>query len=82
MRHIAAIPRLRVLQAQGTVATDDGFVAIGKSRSIEAIWGRECRTARERLRGVGGDAGADEPRRQLQARRRRRTRVAADASRR
>jgi hypothetical protein len=42
MRHIAAIPRLRALNAQGTVASDDGFVALSKSRSIEGIWGREC----------------------------------------
>jgi len=42
MRHIAAIPRLRTLQAQGTVATDDGFVALSKSQSLEHIWGREC----------------------------------------
>ena len=42
MRHIAAIPKLRALQAQGTVATDDGFVALSRSQSIEHIWGREC----------------------------------------
>jgi hypothetical protein len=42
MRHIAAIPKLRALQAQGTVATDDGFVALSRSRTLEHIWGREC----------------------------------------
>src|SRR5262249_14491563 len=42
MRHIAAIPRLRMLMAQGTVATDDGFVALSQSQTIEYIWGREC----------------------------------------
>ena len=42
MRHIAAIPKLRALQIQGTVATDDGFVALSRSRTIEHIWGREC----------------------------------------
>jgi hypothetical protein len=42
MRHIAAIPRLHVLMAQGTVATDEGFVALSASSSIEYIWGREC----------------------------------------
>lgn len=42
MRHIAAIPKLRGLQAQGTVATDDGFVALSASRTIEHIWGRAC----------------------------------------
>jgi F-box/leucine-rich repeat protein 14 len=42
MRHIAAMPRLRRLRAQGTVATDDGFEALSQSRTIESIWGREC----------------------------------------
>ena len=42
MRYIAAIPQLRMLMAQGTVATDDGFEALSQSRTIEYIWGREC----------------------------------------
>lgn len=42
MRHISAIPRLRMLMAQGTVAGDDGFVALSRSQTIEYIWGREC----------------------------------------
>lgn len=42
MRHIAAIPRLRMLMGQGTVASDDGFVALSSSKTIEYIWGREC----------------------------------------
>jgi hypothetical protein len=42
MRHIASIPRLRKLRAQGTVATDDGFVALSRSASLEKFWGREC----------------------------------------
>jgi ankyrin repeat protein len=42
MRHIAALPRLRMLMAQGTVASDDGFVALSGSQTIEYIWGREC----------------------------------------
>jgi len=42
MRQIAGIPRLRMLMAQGTVATDDGFEALSRSRTIEYIWGREC----------------------------------------
>lgn len=42
MRHISAIPRLRMLLAQGTVATDDGFVALSRSQTLEYIWGREC----------------------------------------
>lgn len=42
MRHIAAMPKLRMLQAQGTVATDAGFETLSRSRTIEYIWGREC----------------------------------------
>jgi hypothetical protein len=42
MRHIAAIPKLRMLMGQGAVATDDGFVALSRSRTIEYIWGRDC----------------------------------------
>ncbi len=57
MRHIAAIPRLRMLMAQGTVATDDGFTALSQSRTIEHIWGREC----PNLRGRGFAALADMP---------------------
>jgi hypothetical protein len=42
MRHIAAIPGLRMLMGQGTVASDDGFAALSHSQTIEYIWGREC----------------------------------------
>jgi hypothetical protein len=42
MRHIGSMPRLRRLRAQGTVATDAGFEALSRSRTIESIWGREC----------------------------------------
>jgi hypothetical protein len=42
MRYIAAIPRLRMLMAQGTVASDAGFAALSRSATIEYIWGREC----------------------------------------
>src|SRR5262249_14827806 len=42
MRHIAAMPRLRNLRIQETVATDEGFEALGQSQSIEWIWGRDC----------------------------------------
>jgi len=42
MRHIAAMPRLRKLRAQESVATDDGFITLSESKSIEHIWGREC----------------------------------------
>jgi hypothetical protein len=42
MRHISRLPRLRMLQAQGTVATDEGFRALSASRSLEFLWGRDC----------------------------------------
>lgn len=42
MRHIAALPRLRRLRIQESAATEDGFVALARSRSIESIWGRVC----------------------------------------
>ena len=42
MRHIASIPNLRMLMAQGTVATDKGFAALSRSQTLEYIWGREC----------------------------------------
>ena len=42
MRHIAAIPGLRMLMGQGAVASDEGFAALSRSQSIEYIWGREC----------------------------------------
>lgn len=42
MGHIGALPRLRMLMGQGTVASDDGFAALARSRTIEFIWGREC----------------------------------------
>ena len=42
MIHIGAMPGLRRLRIQETVATDDGFVALSRSMSIESIWGREC----------------------------------------
>jgi hypothetical protein len=42
MSLIAAMPALRMLMCQDTKAGDDGFVALGRSRSIEYIWGRRC----------------------------------------
>ena len=40
MREIAAMPGLRMLMCQDAQATDDGFVALSRSQSIEYIWGR------------------------------------------
>ncbi|MBL8212853.1 MAG: hypothetical protein JNK87_19215 [Bryobacterales bacterium] len=42
MPHIAAVPRLRKLRIQESIATEDGFVALAKSRSLESVWGRVC----------------------------------------
>jgi len=42
MRHIAAIPRLRMLMGQGAVASNAGFEALSRSETIEYFWGRDC----------------------------------------
>ena len=42
MAQIGEMPGLRMLMAQGTVATDKGFAALSRSKTIEHIWGREC----------------------------------------
>jgi hypothetical protein len=42
MAHIAAIPRLRRLRAQESVADDDGFEALSRSRTLQFFWGRTC----------------------------------------
>jgi hypothetical protein len=42
MQHIAALPNLRMLMGQGTVATDEGFRSLSRSETIEYFWGREC----------------------------------------
>jgi hypothetical protein len=42
MRHIAAIPRLRKLRAQESVATGEGFEALSRSTTLEGFWGRVC----------------------------------------
>lgn len=48
MPSIAALPHLRFLGAQDTVAGDEGFAALSRSRSIEYIWGRRCHNLRRR----------------------------------
>jgi hypothetical protein len=42
MRQIAAIPRLRQLQAQSATAGDAGWEALSGSQTLEYIWGRDC----------------------------------------
>jgi hypothetical protein len=48
MPFIAALPHLRFLMCQDTTAGDEGFVALGRSRSLEYIWGRRCHNLRRR----------------------------------
>ena len=48
MPYLAAMPRLRFLLIQDTTASDDGFVALSQSRSIESLWGRRCHNLRTR----------------------------------
>jgi hypothetical protein len=42
-QHMASFPRLRKLRAQEADATDAGFEALSRSRSLESLWGRECK---------------------------------------
>lgn len=42
MAHIASAPRLRKLRAQGSAATDAGFIALSRSTTLEKFWGREA----------------------------------------
>ena len=55
MRSIATLPNLRMLMAQGTVANDDGFIALSHSTSLQYLWGRQC----PNLSGRGFSALAD-----------------------
>ncbi|HSJ63503.1 MAG TPA: hypothetical protein VK922_06290 [Gemmatimonadaceae bacterium] len=48
MPAIARMPALRYLSAQDSAATDEGFVALSASRSIEYLWGRRCHNLRRR----------------------------------
>ncbi len=42
MGYIGQMPRLRQLRAQESAATDEGFIALSRSKSLEGLWGREC----------------------------------------
>jgi hypothetical protein len=42
MPYIAEMPALQALLCQDTDATDDGFIALSASRSLQMIWGRRC----------------------------------------
>jgi len=48
MPYIAALPHLRFLMCQDTTSGDDGFEALGRSRSLEYLWGRRCYNLRSR----------------------------------
>ena len=42
MGYMGQMPSLRRLRCQESAATDDGFVALAQSKTLEGIWGREC----------------------------------------
>lgn len=42
MQYIGSLPNLRMLMAQGTVATDEGFENLSRSQTLEYLWTREC----------------------------------------
>ena len=48
MGAIGALPHLRFLLCQDTTASDDGFVALARSRTLEHLWGRRCHNLRRR----------------------------------
>jgi hypothetical protein len=47
MPYIAALPVLRRLSCQDTDASDEGWVALARSRTLAAIWGRRCHGLRD-----------------------------------
>jgi hypothetical protein len=48
MPGLATLPHLRFLSIQDTTASDDAWVALARSRTIEQIWGRRCHGLRRR----------------------------------
>lgn len=42
MGAIARLPHLRMLMCQDTRASDEGFIALSLSRTLEYVWGRRC----------------------------------------
>lgn len=42
MGTIAGLPHLRMLMCQDTRASDDGFIALSRSRTLQYLWGRRC----------------------------------------
>jgi Leucine Rich repeat len=48
MPYFPDMPRLRFLGIQDTTASDEGFMALSRSQSVEYIWGRRCHNMRRR----------------------------------
>jgi hypothetical protein len=66
MCYIALMPKLRKLRAQGTVATDEGFIALSRSASLEKLLGaRVPESHRPRIRRAVCNAGPAPARREL-----------------
>lgn len=42
MRQIGQLPHLKMLLAQEPVAGDEGFAGLGRSKTLENFWAREC----------------------------------------
>ena len=42
LEHVAAIPGLRMLVSQDMAAGPAGFAALGRSTTLEYLWGRDC----------------------------------------
>ena len=57
MRQIGQLPHLKMLLAQEPVAGDAGFAGLGRSKTLENLWAREC----PNLTGRGFAAMADMP---------------------
>ena len=81
MRHISAVPNLKMLMAQGTVATDEGFISLSRSRTLEDLVGsRVPESPGPWIRGAGAHSNAARARRQRQAGGRRGARAASPLS--
>jgi len=57
MRQIGALPHVKMLLAQEPIAGDDGFTGLGRSKTLEYFWAREC----PNLTGRGFAAMANMP---------------------
>jgi hypothetical protein len=48
MKYFAAMPRLRRLRAQENAATDEGYEALARSKTLEGFWGRRSEGLRSK----------------------------------